>query len=389
MTTISESRRLVAIDALRGLVIVLMALDHVRDFWAPTPFDPTDLAQTSPAWFFTRWVTHLCAPTFVFLAGVSAYFHGAHVRTTGELSRFLWTRGLWLVFLELTVVNSSWTFFGLGPGLFAQVIWALGWSMVVLAGLVYLPRPWVGLVALALIVGHNLFDDVTPASFGVLGGLWNVLHVPGWIPFGEGGFGIYIAYPLIPWVGVMAMGYVVAPWLASWGTHYPMRLAAAGLALLAVFVALRWPNAYGDAALWATQPRGAVYSFMSFMNLTKYPPSLLYLCATLGISLGVLALFARSPASTLSVLVVFGRVPMFFYLLHVALIHALSELNSGLRYGAYNWYLKGPQAAPPGYEPSLPLAYGVWLAVLVMLYFACRWYGDLKQRRSDWWLKYL
>lgn len=381
--------RLDFIDALRGLVIVLMALDHVRDFWGPTRFDPTDLTQTEPLWFFTRWVTHFCAPIFVFLAGAGAYFYGEHRGDRRALARFLCSRGLWLIALELTVVNLSWSF-AFNTFLFGQVIWALGWSMIALAGLIYLPRPAIAVFALAMIGGHNLLDGLTPADFGVWHWLWAILHVQSGFRFGELNAGFFVAYPLIPWIGVMAAGYVAADWIRNSAAQRVGQLVAAGLALWVLFLVLRLPNLYGEPVLWSEQARGLAFTIMSVLNVSKYPPSLQFLCITLGGAFLLLALFSRLEAGRLRWLVVFGRVPMFFYLLHLPLIHGLSSLYSWQRYGVVDWQLFGRGTnPPPGYEPSLLLVYGVWAGVVWGLYFACRWYAELKRRRDDWWLKYL
>src|SRR6478672_10479833 len=265
-------RRVDHVDLLRGLVMVIMVLDHVRAYFSGAHFDPTDLTRTTPALFATRWITHYCAPVFVFLAGASVWIAGTR-RTRGELARFLLSRGIWLVFLELTVISFAWylsTAWTLGA--FAQVIWAIGWSMVVLAGLIYLPRGAVAAIALAMVLGHNMLDGVTPERFGALAPLWRVLHVSG--PLGIAP--ILGLYPLVPWIGVMALGFLAGPVVFSSSPKDARRLLWAGAVLVAGFVVLRWVNVYGDPHPRVLHGETDLV-VMSFLNLTKYPPSLLYL----------------------------------------------------------------------------------------------------------------
>ena len=384
-STLSTKGRIAFIDALRGLAIVLMALDHVRDFFGPTTFNPVDLNATTPLWFLTRYITHFCAPVFVFLAGVGAALYGQTV-SRGILARFLVTRGIWLVFLECTWVSLSWGVL-LGGTVMLQVIWALGVAMVALAGLVYLPRWAVAITALFCIAGHNAFDGVLAADWGNLGWLWSMLHDKGRFALGPVKF--FILYPVLPWVGVMAAGYLAAPHLQGDAQLRNRRLWATGFALLALMAALRWSNIYGDPHPWSEQSRGALFSAMSFINFEKYPPSLLYLCMTLGLGAWVMAVLARWPESRYRWLLVYGKVSMFFYLVHLPLIHIGAALWTISRYG-----LEGAQAfrndtPPADYTPSLALVYGVWLLYLLGLYFACRWYGGVKSRRPNGLLRYL
>jgi uncharacterized membrane protein len=267
--------RLHAIDVVRGLVMVLMALDHVRDYFTGVRFDPLDLTQTDPALFLTRWITHYCAPTFIFLAGVSAWLVSRRC-TRPELTRFLFTRGLWLVVLEFTVVTLAWTFnFRYDLGLILQVIWAIGVSMIVLAALVRLPLQWIALFAVAMIAGHNLLDGIAPASFGAMAPLWAVLHVQQPIAIG------YVHYPLIPWVGVMALGYVLGGLFELEPSRRRALLLALGSAMIVAFIALRLINGYGDPHPWSPQAT-APLTVLSFLKVHKYPPSLLYVLMTLG-----------------------------------------------------------------------------------------------------------
>jgi uncharacterized membrane protein len=371
-----------------------MALDHVRDFFHAGSLlhSPTDLAAATPAEFLTRWVTHFCAPAFVLLAGVSAFLWEEHGRTRRELSWFLLTRGLWLVVVELTLVRDLgwyWNFnYRDTP---AQVIWAIGWSMVALAGLVYLPRWAIAAVAVALIAGHNLFDGVKPEAFGGLGWLWSILHSGDSIEVLPGRT-FRPVYPLLPWIGVLAAGYVCGPWMTTDGPHRRRYFLTAGLGLTLAFVVLRGLNVYGEPDRW-TVHSDALSTVLSFLNCTKYPPSLLYLLMTLGPTFLLLALFEGKVGAAAGPLVTLGRVPFFFYVVHLAVIHGLAVLLSLLRYGDASWLFVGPpwnpDVYPKGYGYSLPVVYALYVLVLLLMWPACRWYADLKRRRHDWWLSYL
>ena len=378
------ARRLDHVDLLRGIVMVVMVLDHVRAYLSSAHFDPTDLARTTPALFATRWITHFCAPTFVFLAGASGWIAGTR-RDRGELSRFLVSRGLWLVAIELTLVTFGWYFTTRWTmGAIAQVIWAIGWSMVALAALVHLPRAAIAAIGVAIVAGHNLLDGLSPERFGALEPLWRVLHVQG--PLGV--LPLFVIYPLVPWVGVMALGYAAGPFVFSEHPAARRRLAWGGLLLVAAFVALRALNAYGDP-----HPRlvdgTATAMAISFLNLTKYPPSLLFLLMTLGPALLLLALLTHARGPLAAVLVTFGRVPFLFYVTHIYLVHGLTVLVG---------MLQGHSAAemqglflnlPAGYGVGLPGVYLLWLLLVAALYPLCRRYAALKSRSRAWWLSYL
>ncbi len=380
--------RLDSVDALRGLVMIVMALDHTRDFFSKDlSFDPTDLAKTYPALFLTRWITHYCAPVFIFLAGTGAFLSTTRGKTKQELSRFLLTRGLWLVFLELTWVRCfGWLFnfdyhFAMGI-----VIWAIGWSMVALAGLVFLPVRSIATFGLVMIASHNLFDSVLPDAFGKLGWLWRILHSGGVIVPAEG-YRFVAGYPLIPWIGVMAVGYSFGSWLVREG------LFGLGGVLTALFILLRAINVYGDSDRWSPQ-KNALFTVFSFLNCHKYPPSLLYLLMTLGPAIMVLALLDRGTPRWLKPVLVFGRVPLFYYLLHIPLIHGLAVLFAYVRYGHAEWFFANPPAAgppqiPAGYGYSLPIVYLIWVGVVAALYPVCQWFAEVKRRRREVWLSYL
>jgi uncharacterized membrane protein len=381
-----DTKRLRSIDLLRGLVIVLMALDHTRDFFGASGANPRDI--TDPAVFLTRWVTHFCAPTFIFLAGVSAYLYGRHTQSVGQLSRFLLTRGLWLVVIEFTLVRFGWNLNFDLKLFFAGVIWVIGASMIVLAGLVYLPQKAIGAIALIMIAGHNLLDGVSAERFGHLGWLWNILHQPALFHIGADSR-FLVAYTLVPWVGVMATGYAMGPVFkldASARRHVLLR---AGTALIAGFVLLRAINLYGDPAPWGVQ-NSSLGTLLSFINCEKYPPSLLYLMMTLGPALVLLALFEHVHGRILDWLTTFGRVPFFFYVVHLPFIHALAVGLAWLTVGDASFMFgHAIPPKPPGYGLGLPGIYAVWLLVLVMLYPLCHWFAALKRSRQDWWLSYL
>ena len=381
--------RVDSVDMLRGLVMVIMALDHVRDHFTDVRFDPADLTQTSAALFLTRWVTHFCAPAFVFLAGTSAYFSGSRGKTRGELSRFLLTRGLWLVVLELTVVRWAWmfNFDYTNELLFVQVIWAIGVSMVVLAGLVWLPVPLVTAFGVLMIAGHNLLDGVRPEDLGSLGPLWAVLHVQTAFPV-AGGRTAFIVYPLIPWIGVMAAGYGFGALFRRAPEERRRVLLLLGAGLTLGFVVLRAANSYGDPSPWTTQSSPA-RTLLSFLNTTKYPPSLLFLLMTLGPSIMLLPLLERVRGPVARFLTTIGRVPLFYYVVHLYLIHAAALAVATLAGFPPSAFLTVWLNRPDGWGYSLAVVYLVWIGVVLALYPVCRWFAGVKARRREAWLSYL
>ena len=393
MTTVSSERppvssvyvaprsgaRVESVDVIRGAVMVLMALDHVRDYVTNQRFRPEDLSRASAALFATRWVTHFCAPGFSLLAGVGIGLWMRRGRSAGEASRFLLTRGLWLVLLDLTVSAIGWQFgFRLIPA-YALVVWALGWSMVAMALFVQFPRRVVLGAALITIVGHNLLDGVAPSP------LWHVLHVPGFAIPGT----LFIGYPLVPWVAVMALGYALAD---VYGWEAPRRrqfLLRTGLLTTAAFVVVRWLNGYGDPFPWSPQRLPAL-SVASFLNVSKYPPSLDFLLMTLGPILIALAVVEGMRSRVTRWLSVYGRVPLFYYIVHIYVAHALAVVLAFVQGGELRRILvvTDPASIPSWYGVSLPDVYVAWAIVVALMYLPCRWYADVKARRSDWWLRY-
>jgi uncharacterized membrane protein len=378
--------RLASIDLLRGLVMIVMALDHTRDFFSVGGFNPRDVAD--PALFLTRWITHFCAPVFIFLAGVSAFLYGAQGRTAGAVSRYLLTRGFWLVLIELTVVRLGWTFdfnitfFGL------QVIFAIGASMMVLAALVHLPRWAIAAIGLAMIVGHNALDGIKPEAFGAAAPLWNLLHQPGMVDPGVP-IKVFVLYPLVPWIGVMAAGYALGPVFLLERASRLRWLCGLAAATIAGFVLLRASNLYGDPAPWVAHD-SLLATALSFLNCEKYPPSLLYVAMTLGPALLLLAAFDGIRGRAADVISTFGRVPFFYYIAHLFLIHALAILFAWLTIGDVMWLFRPfPGGRPAGYGLGLPGIYLVWLGVIIALYPLCRWFAAIKRRRTEWWWTYL
>jgi uncharacterized membrane protein len=386
----ATSARIQSVDLLRGIVMVIMALDHTRDFLHTSAyhFSPENLAKTYGFLFFTRWITHFCAPVFVFLAGVSARLSAAKRPDPSAVSRHLIARGIWLIFIEWTVMEFAWTFNFHYQLVVLQVIWVIGWGMILLAGLVWLPTRLVAALSAVMIVGHNAFDRVP------LPGLWAILHQPTVIKLGA--TPIFELYPLIPWVGVLAAGYCFAPVLRVEPDRRRRLLIRLGLGLTAAFFVLRWLNVYGDPQPWALQ-RTAELTVMSFFRTSKYPPSLIYLLMTLGPAILALGLMDRIRASDGNPLRVFGRVPMFYYLLHFPFIHAVALVLSWLRYGHWDYFTHLPGALiglpdptfPQDWGYSLATVYLFWIAIVTVLYFPCRWYLGLKQRSRAWWLSYL
>ena len=402
-----RSDRILPVDLMRGIVMIIMALDHTRDYFTFLTFQAEDLTHTYGWLFFTRWVTHFCAPTFFFLAGTGAYLALGRGKTTGQISRFFWTRGLWLIFLECTVLSYVWTFV---PGMVVgfSVISCLGGCMILMALLARLPVKWLGAFGVAVIVLHNLTDRVGPAQFGSFAWLWALLHVPGPATIPGTKSVVFVLYALVPWVGVMAAGYAFGAILRRPAEDRQRVTFAIGAAATAGFVLLRATGVYGNLApgldfgfqvspgLWQHFPQLSL-TVISFLNVAKYPPSLQYLLMTLGPMLMTLALLDRvTQGGRLNALgrwtLVFGRVPLFYYVLHIFAIHLLAVAVALVFHQSTYWLLHGAFWAAPnptGYGHGLPFVYAIWAIVIVSLYFPCAWFAVLKARRKDWWLSYL
>jgi uncharacterized membrane protein len=417
----SRGGRVQSIDIVRGAVMLLMAIDHVRVYSGLPAGGPT------PAIFLTRWITHFVAPAFIFLAGTSAFLHGRKLADTNSLARFLVTRGLWLVLLELTVLRLAWTFnFDFSHYLLAGVIWVIGWCMVLLAGLVFLPVRALAVFGLVIVLGHNNLDRFLPSLYAMLqtshwSWLWQILYFGGPIQIGEHGPTLFVLYSIVPWVGVMALGYAFGRVMVTNELSRRRICLMLGTACIVAFLVLRGFNLYGDPRPWAapahpasvqSQTSGAPASaaaaspapqqaapvtpprrpqapaWISFLNTTKYPASLLFLLMTLGPLLLILPLLDNAQGRVAGVLKIFGHVPFFYYMLHIPLIHFAAVIVSLLRTGSVApWlFMNHPvmnPPSPPGYVWSLGLLYLIWLIVVVVLYLPCRWFADLKQRRKD------
>lgn len=390
-TTSSVRSRNDAIDLLRGLVMVIMALDHVRDFFSNHVGDPTqDLATTTPGLFFTRWITHFCAPVFVFLAGTSAFLAGTR-RTRPELARFLLSRGLWLLVVEVTLVRWGWLFQLGFQMIVIQVIWTLGMSMILMAGLIFLPTRAVGAIGIALIAGHDLLDGLHAADFGRWSWLWNALHERTVLK--PEGHVVLLVYPLIPWPGVMAAGYAFGTLYTRPAEERRRVLLRLGAALTLAFVVVRGLDGYGDPHPWTSQ-RTPLLTFFSFLACSKYPPSLAYLLMTLGPAIIFLGLVDGIAARWTRPFVTFGRVPFFYYVLHVPLLHTAAIGVGALVYGAgasaaFAHKILLPPAEYGRYGFSLPVVYAAWLLVVLTLYPLCRWFAGVKARSRAAWLSYL
>lgn len=381
----SDKTRVGSIDIVRGAVMVLMALDHVRVYSGLPAGGPT------PGIFFTRWVTHFCAPAFVFLAGTSAYLAGRKLPDRGALSRFLAVRGAILVLLELTVVRLAWTFNLEFALLLAGVIWAIGWSMILLALLVRLPVMGIAAFGVLMIGFHNLADFLprNEAPAGLPGWLWQILYAGGPIGGEHGVF--FVLYSLVPWVGVMAAGYAFGTIVVMEPARRRRLCLAIGLGATALFLALRFINGYGNPSPWSAE---RMPGWLSFLNPAKYPASLDFLLMTLGPTIALMPVLDQARGALSRVLTVFGRVPLFYYLLHIPLIHLLAILVSLIRTGGVTPWLLGNHPAmigppPEGYTWSLGLLYLVTAVAVVLLYFPSRWYAERKASRPAAWMKYV
>lgn len=394
-----RSYRLTSIDMLRGLAIVVMAIDHVRDFFlVNTQGDPMVDAEIAPSIFITRWITHFCAPVFTVLAGTSAGLMTAR-KSPAALGRFLLTRGLWLVFIEVTLISTALTFQPQGSPRFdgrtvliLQTIWAIGVSMIALSFFQRLGRRTCFLIGIAIVAGHNLLDYVWPATrIREAAPIWAALHSQMSVTLGP--FFVINVYPILPWIGVMLVGFGSSSVFERPADRRNALLRRAGLGMTAAFVLLRALDVYGDPNHWQSQSGGLGATVMDFLNTTKYPPSLMFTLMTLGPA-AVLCSYAdhitRGPLAYFKdVLAMFGRVPFAFYVAHFYLLHTLAVALGVLQGFAasdmcahFNWF-------PEGYGLPLWAVYGLWALVVAILYLPCRWVAGVKRRRRDWWLSYV
>ena len=389
-------QRIPSIDLLRGLVILLMALDHVRMYFGEGTWysDPTQLATTTPLLFFTRWITHFCAPVFIFLAGTSAYLSGIKKSSTKQIALSLFTRGLWLVFVELVIVNFAWTFDTTYSFRLLQVIWAIGISMIALSALVFLPKQLILGIGLILVFCHNLLDGITVSGDTFNDLLWYTLHQPNFLILDSGNV-INFVYPVLPWVGLMALGYVFGTFYNPDFDPIKRRQAIIRLGLIAtgLFLMLRGFHWYGEPNEWAKQSP-SIFSLISFLNTTKYPPSLHFLLMTMGPAIMFLSLSENAQSKIGKPIIVFGKVPFFFYIVHLYFIHALASLFLVYQGQAWNAYVLSAREIMSGrlgsFGVRLEAVYVIWILVLVMLYPLCRWYQAYKEQHLEKrWLCYL
>jgi uncharacterized membrane protein len=390
--------RVNAVDLLRGGVMMIMMLDHMREFVHRDElnFQATDLGRTNVLLFFTRWITHFCAPVFVFLAGTGAFLQLSRGKSKFELSKFLVKRGLWFILLEFTIIRALiWFNLDFHFALELQVIWVIGFSMIALAAMIRAPLRWIAALSVALIALHNLLDGVRVAPArptGFWAAVWLVLHQPGVIFFTPTVYGLSL-YPLIPWIGVLMAGYAFGAFYQLEAERRRRILFRLGAALLVSFVLLRSLNIYGDQSRWEMR-QNAIFTVLSFLNVSKYPPSLLFLLLTLGTAILALPWFERIEKGRLSgVFITFGRVPLFFYFGQWITVHILATLAGYLAGQPIAWLfvspLDRPSPNPGNLGFSLWVVYVFWILGLLLLYPLCRWFAEVKRRRKDWWLSYL
>jgi uncharacterized membrane protein len=394
-----RSYRIESIDLLRGLVMIIMALDHTRDFFhQPAQIDdPLNFATTTPILFLTRWITHFCAPVFVFLAGTSAFFQSSR-KTKSELSKFLISRGLWLVFIEIVVVNLAVSFDPTYNIIVLQTIWAIGISMILLGLAIWMPFSAILTTGLIIVFGHNSLDFYEKQfppdhQYNIV---YSLLHHPGIYPLG-GGRSLLIFYPFLSWTGLMMLGYCFGKLFTKFeGVQRRKVLTALGLGIILFFIVLRATNWYGDAQHWSTQKNG-VFTVLSFINTVKYPPSLLYMCMTIGPAILFIAWWGNVKNGAIKFITVYGRVPFFYYVLHFTLLHVLATAAFFMRGHSFAEATQSSKGAPfpppnftvPGEGYSLWVVYAIWIFVFVSLYPLCKWFSEYKQTHKQWWLSYL
>jgi uncharacterized membrane protein len=404
MTTIttcsdtSVKKRIESIDILRGVVMVIMALDHVRDFFHIEAFtdDPMNLATTTPLLYFTRWITNFCAPVFVLLSGTSIYLQSLR-KTKKELSTFLIKRGLWLIFVEVIIISFSWSFDPFYNFIYLQVIWAIGISMVLLGFFIHLPYKIILVLGLLIFFGHNLLDIPEAAPSFKAGFWWDILHQAKWADYAiTPNHHLIIIYPFVAWTGLMMLGYcggILFTPNFTVAQRYKI-LTRTGFTLILFFIVLRFANIYGDPIAWTTQ-RNGLYTFFSFMKIHKYPPSLLYFCITIGPALLFLAFIEKIKNRFTNIMLVFGRTAFFYYILHFYLLHLLLMIAFFVQGKTQAQAVASLQDLPflyciPGKGFGLAGVYAVWAGVIIALYPLCKWYDRYKtNNKQKWWLSYL
>jgi uncharacterized membrane protein len=389
------TQRIYSIDVLRGVVMIIMALDHMRDYFHYGAFtdSPTNLLTTTPLLFFTRWITHFCAPAFLFLSGISAYLMGQK-KTKKELSSFLIKRGIWLIIAEVLIVTLAWTFNPFYNILILQVIWAIGISMIILGLLAWLPDNWILIIGLLIICFHNMLDYAEISRHGHVGLLWNLVHHGNFTPVTLiPNHTVFIVYAFLPWTGIMLTGYGMGRLFATGFSPARRRrvLYMTGSAFILLFLILRSINHYGDPEHWYLQI-SRLFSWLSFINLSKYPPSLDYIAMTVGVAMIALGLLDRISKNSFSFVRVFGRVPFFFYIVHLYLIHTMVLIFFFIK--GYSSKDIAPQHSPFLFRPDnfgfgLAGVYLLWVAVILILYPLCSWYDQYKTTQKKWWLSYL
>ena len=381
--------RIKSVDVLRGIIMVIMALDHTRDYFSNLHHDPLDFNYANAFYFFTRWITHFCAPVFVFLSGTSAYLSIGRGKSKKQAARMLFTRGLMLILFELTIIRLGWAFNFDYHAIFVQVIWALGWCMIFLSAMIFLPLPVIAGVGLLLIFGANAFDSVHSDSFSVPLA-WDFLHQADAVFLFNHSVRLFILYPVIPWAGVMMVGYCLGHIMQMPVQQRNKRFFMIGSSAILLFLILRGINIYGDPRPWVIQDSG-LHTFLDFIKCQKYPPSLLYLLMTLGPAIAVLPLLGKINGRISNFFCVYGRVPLFYYILHIYLIHAVQVIiGLSMGYPLHIFTDTGSMFDPKlvwGF--SLGWVYLIWISVVLILYYPCRWYMRIKMKHKRWWLSYL
>lgn len=391
--------RLTSLDALRGTVMVIMAIDHIRDFFDRYSMSnsPTDLSQTSAIMFFTRWITHFCMPVFMFCAGAAGFlWWNRGNKTRGQLSWFLATRAVWFLALEVSIMNFAYSFnISAHSLILLLVLYIFGACMLLMAALIHLPLRWLSVLSIVIIALHNLLDSYSASRFGNFAWAWRLLHEPGVIMLGN--HPAFVVYPILPWIGVMGAGFCFAGLFALDGTVRRRITLRIGLALTGAFLVIRAINVYGDPSRWTTQ-KSVVFTALSFLNCSKYPASLDYILMTIGPALMLLAWYDRLKFSNRNPLIVFGRVPLFYFVLHFYAIHILLGIMSYIRYGSRTLSfifhgipaMGGPRDVyPPDFGYPLWVTYAIWICMVAALYPICRWFAQYKATHRSWWLSYL